>query len=314
VQLVVAGKAHPNDRAGQALIAQWMTFVRRADVCSRAVFLGDYGMLMAEQFVQGVDLWVNTPRRPWEACGTSGMKVLVNGGLNLSELDGWWAEAYAPDVGWAIGDGKDRGVDPEWDANEADALYAILERDVVPAFYERGASGIPAAWVGRMRESMARLTPAFASNRTVQEYVETKYLPAASAYRARAVDGGRLAATLLAWRTDLDRGWTTARFIAVSVDTAGDEHTFSVVLDLGSLSPEHVRVELYAEGQNGESPIRQPMTRVKSQVDVANELLYSGRVSASRPATDFTPRLVPFHAAASVPLEAPFILWPDNVK
>src|SRR6266478_9305132 len=122
-QLVVAGKAHPNDEAGQALIEQWVTFTHRADVCNHVVFLADYDMLVAERLVQGVDVWINTPRRRWEACGTSGMKVLVNGGLNLSESDGWWAEAYSPEVGWALGDGQEHGDDTSWDATEATALY-----------------------------------------------------------------------------------------------------------------------------------------------------------------------------------------------
>ncbi len=124
-----------------------------------SIFLSDYDMLLTEHLVQGVDVWINTPRRPWEASGTSGMKVLVNGGINLSELDGWWAEAYTPEVGWALGDGREHGDDPAWDAVEADALYDLLEREVIPEFYARDKSGIPTAWVKRMRESMARLTP-----------------------------------------------------------------------------------------------------------------------------------------------------------
>jgi len=120
VQLILAGKAHPEDIAGQALIRDWIAFVRRPDVRAHAIFLSDYDMLLTERLVEGVDLWINTPRRPWEACGTSGMKVLVNGGLNLSSLDGWWAEAYGPSVGWALGDGQEHGEDPARDALEAD--------------------------------------------------------------------------------------------------------------------------------------------------------------------------------------------------
>jgi len=183
MQLVIAGKAHPDDPLGQDLITQWIRFIARPDVRGRVVFLSDYDMLMAERLVQGVDLWINTPRRPWEASGTSGMKVLVNGGLNLSELDGWWAEAYAPDVGWALGDGRDRGDDSVFDAIEADRLYALLEGDVASAFYTRSDHGLPTAWVARMRESMARLTPAFSSNRTVREYTTRYYAPEARAYR-----------------------------------------------------------------------------------------------------------------------------------
>src|SRR5439155_7947547 len=143
--------------------------------------------------VAGADVWINTPRRPWEASGTSGMKVLVNGGLNLSELDGWWAEAYSPEVGWAIGDGKEHGDDPGWDKAEAEALYALLESEIVPEFYTRD-KGIPKRWVARMRESMARLTPFFSANRTVREYAEGRYLPAAAADGSGATGtfGGRL--------------------------------------------------------------------------------------------------------------------------
>ncbi len=135
VQLILAGKAHPEDLAGQAMIQEWTHFIRRPDARRHAIFLSDYDMLLTEQLVQGVDVWLNTPRRPWEACGTSGMKVLVNGGINLSELDGWWAEAYTPEVGWALGDGQEHGDDPAWDAAEAEALYDLLEREVIPEFY-----------------------------------------------------------------------------------------------------------------------------------------------------------------------------------
>src|SRR5665213_108364 len=143
VQLVIAGKAHPADQAGQALIQKWVQFIQQPDVRPHAIFLIDYDMLLTETLVQGVDVWINTPRRPWEACGTSGMKVLVNGGINISELDGWWAEAWTPEVGWALGDGHEHGDDPGWDAHEAEALYGLLEREVIPEFYNRDAQGIP---------------------------------------------------------------------------------------------------------------------------------------------------------------------------
>jgi starch phosphorylase len=187
VQLIIAGKAHPADQAGQALIKQWKQFILQPEARSHVVFLGDYDMLLTENLVQGVDVWLNTPRRPWEASGTSGMKVLVNGAINLSELDGWWAEAYTPDVGWALGDGQEHHDDPAWDAAEALALYDLLERQVVPEFYNRDENGIPRAWVAKMRESMARLTPQFSANRTVREYTEKYYLPAAAAPRTKAV-------------------------------------------------------------------------------------------------------------------------------
>ena len=169
VQLILAGKAHPADEAGRALIQQWIRFIRRPEARGHAIFLGDYDALVSGHLVQGVDVWINTPRRPCEASGTSGMKVLVNGGLNLSELDGWWAEAYSRDVGWALGDGHEHGDDPSWDAREAEALYDVLERQLIPEFYQRDSDGVPTAWIARIRESMARLTPYFSANRSVRD-------------------------------------------------------------------------------------------------------------------------------------------------
>jgi glycogen phosphorylase len=170
VQLVVAGKAHPADEPGKALVKAWIQFVAQPVLRNRVVFLSDYDMLLAEYLVGGVDLWINTPRRPWEACGTSGMKVLVDGGLNLSELDGWWAEAYSPEVGWAIGDGQEHeDNDAGWDAAEAEQLYRLLEEQIVPSFYDQDDTGIPQRWVGKMRQSMARLTPRFSANRAIRE-------------------------------------------------------------------------------------------------------------------------------------------------
>src|SRR5450759_1624235 len=169
-QLILSGKAHPADQAGQALIQEWTQFIGRSNGTAPVFFLADYDMLLAERLVQGVDVWINTPRRPWEASGTSGMKVLVNGGINVSELDGWWAEAYAPEVCWALGDGQEHGDDPPGDAVEAEALYDRLEQEVIPEFFARTEKGIPTAWVARMRESMARLTPRFSASRTVREY------------------------------------------------------------------------------------------------------------------------------------------------
>ena len=199
VQLILAGKAHPADQAGQTLIQEWIHFIWRPEARSQVIFLSDYDMLLTEHLVQGVDVWINTPRRPWEACGTSGMKVLVNGGINLSELDGWWAEAFTPEVGWALGDGQEHGDDPAWDGAEAQALYDLLERKVIPEFYTRDKKGIPTDWVSRMRESMARLTPHFSANRSVREYTEKHYIPAAGAYHRRVADKGALGRRVVHW-------------------------------------------------------------------------------------------------------------------
>ena len=307
VQLILAGKAHPADQAGQALIKEWIQFIRRPEVRPHVIFLGDYDMLLTEHLVQGVDVWINTPRRPWEACGTSGMKVLVNGGINLSELDGWWAEAYAPEVGWALGDGREHGDDPAWDAAEAAALYDLLEGRVIPEFYSRNPQGIPTAWVARMRESMARLTAQFSANRTVREYTEAHYLPAAAAYLKRAADKGAAGAQVVEWRHTLDQKWGAIHFGARNVTGEAGRHVFEVEVYFGGLDPDAVRVELYADGINGGAPERQEMKFVHAGAPGGS--VYGAAVPAARPASDYTARVVPRHEGVAVPLEAARILW-----
>ncbi len=308
VQLILAGKAHPADQAGQALIREWINFIRRPEVRPHVIFISDYDMLLTERLVQGVDVWINTPRRPWEACGTSGMKVLVNGGINLSELDGWWAEAYTPEVGWALGDGQDHDDDPSWDAAEAVALYDLLEYDVIPEFYTRNKRGIPVAWVARMRESMARLTTQYSANRAVREYTEEHYIPAAVAYHKRAVDKGAVGAQIVDWQRALEQKWTTLRFGEVKVVSDGGKHAFEVEVYLGSLDPKNVRVELYANGLNGSKSERQKMKRGQ-QLAEENGYVYSAQVPATRPAADYTTRVIPYCSGVAVPLESALILW-----
>jgi starch phosphorylase len=308
VQLVIAGKAHPEDQAGQAMIREWTRFIRRPEARNHVVFLSDYDMLLTGQLVQGIDLWINTPRRPWEASGTSGMKVLVNGGINLSELDGWWAEAYTPEVGWALGDGKEHGDDPAWDAAEAEALYTVLEQEVIPLFYSRDRNGNPSGWIARMRESMGRLTPRFSANRTVREYTEQYYIPAAAGYRKRAANKGAMGAQLVNWQRALEQNWSKLRFGEVKVASDRSKHTFEVKVYLNGLDPDAVRIELYATGANGAEPVRQEMTRGQGLVD-ANGYIYSGQVPATRPASHYTARLVPSRSGVAIPLEAPQILW-----
>ena len=308
VQLIIAGKAHPADQAGQALIREWVHFIRQPETRPHAIFLSDYDMLLTEHLVQGVDVWINTPRRPWEACGTSGMKVLANGGINLSELDGWWAEAYTPEVGWALGDGREHGEDPAWDAVEANALYTLLEREVVPEFYSRDEQGIPTAWVERMRESMARLTPRFSTNRSVREYTVQHYLPAAAAYRGRAADNGAVARNIVGWEHTLKEKWVTLRFGDVKVQTDTAQHVFEAEVYFNDLDPNAVRVELYADGINGGSPIRQEMSRVQPSGG-PRRWIYRASVSATRSAGDYTARITPHRAGVAVPLEVAPILW-----
>jgi starch phosphorylase len=308
VQLIIAGKAHPRDELGRAFVQQWSQFVQRPDVRAHAVFLEDYDMALAENLVQGVDVWISTPRRPWEASGTSGMKVLVNGGLNLSELDGWWAEAYAPEVGWAIGDGREH-FEPGWDAAETEQLFALLEQQVVPEFYARDADGIPRAWVERIRASLSRLTPRFSSNRMLAEYLDLLYLPAAESYRRRTDQHLKLARELRTWMHDLHHHWSGIHWGNLEVATSGDRHQFVVQVYLGEIRPESVTVELYAEPRPG-SPIgRHPLHRDRPLSGAAGGYLYFGDVPAGRAPTDYTPRVVAAHPEAAVPLEARFIAW-----
>jgi starch phosphorylase len=309
VQLIIAGKAHPADQAGQALIQEWVQFIRRPETRPHVIFLSDYDMLLTEHLVQGVDVWINTPRRPWEASGTSGMKVLVNGGINLSELDGWWAEAYTSEVGWALGDGQEHGEDPAWDAYEAGALYDLLEREVVPEFYTRNANGIPAAWVRRMRESMAQLTPRFSSNRTVREYTEQHYLPAAATYNVRSADKGAIGKQVVDWQHTVDRKWNGLRFENVRVQSDAHYHQIEVELLLNDLDPSAVRVELYADGLKGGDPIRQEMKRARSASDTAGRCVFQATVLTTRPASDYTARVIPQRSGVAVPLECARILW-----
>ena len=308
VQLIVAGKAHPADGNGRELIRQWTQLAQDPNWAAHLIFLSDYDVHLAEHLVQGVDVWINTPRRPWEASGTSGMKVLVNGGINLSELDGWWAEAYSPKLGWALGDGKEHGDDPAWDAAEADALYGLLEHEVIPEFYARDEQGIPAAWVARIRESMACLTPRYSASRTVREYTSERYIPAAEAFQARAANHGALGRQIVEWQQALDRNWSGLRFGAVNVTSSPEQHAFEVEVWLNDLDPGAVRVQLYADGASGQDSVLQEMTLLK-RLGERGGAVYGAHVSGDRRATDYTARIVPHHAGVAVPLEARQITW-----
>ena len=312
VQLILAGKAHPADKPGQLLIQEWIRFIQRPEVRSHIIFLEDYDMLVSEHLVRGVDLWINNPRRPWEACGTSGMKVLVNGGINLSVLDGWWAEAYTPEIGWALGDGEEHGDDPLLDAAEANKLYELLENQVVPEFYARDKECIPKAWLSRIRESMAQLTPRFSADRAVREYTEKYYLPAGQKYLNRTANKGALAKQEVEWQNILKKEWSALRFGDISVQKEGEAYKFDVQIYLNDLNVNTVKVELYAEGVKGSKPVIQEMTRVKELSGAIKTFLYQTSVVSNRPAEDFTPRVVPYFPGISIPLEAPQVLWGDS--
>ncbi|MHB1203632.1 MAG: alpha-glucan family phosphorylase, partial [Acidithiobacillus sp.] len=304
-----AGKAHPQDGAGKVMVQQWTQFIQQhPDLAGRVVFIADYDMLVAEQLVQGVDLWLNTPRRPWEASGTSGMKVLVNGGLNLSELDGWWAEAYAPELGWALGDRQEHNSDLAWDAHEAEELYRLLEDEVVPLFYHnRDANGCPCGWVAKMRASMGQLTPRFSSNRMVREYVEQLYLPAAHIVAARA-DRSQVE-RICQWQRELDQHWERIHFGELQISQDAGMLHFHVPVYLDDLDAANITVELYALASEGQSDEVLPMTQGEALAGAVNSYRYHCQIPARRPASDYTPRIVPSLAGCQVPMEAQQILW-----
>jgi starch phosphorylase len=309
VQLIIAGKAHPNDQQGQDLIKEWIQFIKRNNFQPRVIFLSDYDMQISEHLVQGVDVWINTPRRPWEASGTSGMKVLVNGGINLSELDGWWAEAFTPEVGWAIGDGNEHVDETNWDAIEAEQLYTLLEQKVVPEFYNRNEKGIPTAWISRMRESMAQLTPRFSADRTVREYTENIYLPAAKSYLNLAANKGEKGKQQYDTILSLEQKWDTIHFGEVKVSTIENNHYFEIQVYFNEVNPKNVQVELVAKGINGEAPVVKKMDRGNKLEGEFNAFQFHGSVQTNRPASDFTARVIPLIPCVSVPLEISKITW-----
>lgn len=308
VQMVIAGKAHPADPEGQAMIRQWIEFIGKNSLRHRILFLSDYDMLLTKQMVQGVDVWINTPLRPWEACGTSGMKVLVNGGLNLSVLDGWWDEAWEPDRGWAIG--KRNGILPQGrdDAADAAALYDLLEGQVIPEYYNRNEEGLPLAWINRMRESMAHLTPVYSASRSVIEYTERYYLPAARSYLARAANDGETGSKIAEWTRCAGQRWKALRFNHLAVETKEGLHFFRVQLHMGTFKPRELRVELYAEASEGRTAVRQEMIPAEHET-TGDTCLFSTTAPADRPAGYFTPRVIPRNTDIAIPLECGLILW-----
>ena len=310
VQMVLAGKAHPADEPGRAMVRQWLQFMERPDVRPHLVFVPDYNINVAEQLTQGVDVWINNPRRPFEASGTSGMKVLVNGGLNLSELDGWWAEAYEPGLGWAIGDGQEHDSDPAWDRHEAEQVYDLLENEIVPTFYHRNERGIPETWTGMVRSSMAKLTPYFSTNRMVREYVETYYRPLAESFEERVARDGAVGAQVFGWRYNLKTFWNTVHIGDAHIEVRDDHYLIRVSLLLGEVPPEDVRVEVYAEPEDAtKAAFCTAMQRHGELVGAANGFIFAATAPNDRPLRDYSIRVIPSNPIVAVPLEARQILW-----
>lgn len=248
IQIVIAGKSHPRDDAGKSLIRE-LTDLMKGAARGRMVFLEDYDMRVARQMVQGVDVWMNNPRRPLEASGTSGMKVIPNGGLNCSILDGWWDEAYTPEVGFAIGN-RDMSSDVmHQDWLDSRSLYSVLETEIAPRFYNRGENGVPREWVQMIKHSIMQLAPQFSTLRMLQDYTTQFYVPAARAYDH--MSELKVARETLAWRERVQGAWPQVRIHKVEDNAKmktelGDQVTVNALVELGSLKPEDVRVQVVA--------------------------------------------------------------------
>lgn len=319
VQLVFAGKSHPRDDGGKKLIQDIIGFVKSEGPRSRIVFLEDYDMNVARHMIKGVDLWLNNPRRPMEASGTSGMKVIPNGGLNCSILDGWWAEGYEPGAGWAIGQGRENPDAGYQDWLDSQSLYHILENEIVPTFYHRTEGGIPRRWIEMMRESMKQMAPVFSTSRMVREYTSRFYVPASRAFNRLAADNQALAKTALEWRQRVRDAWPNVKITSVE-DTAarsnnvGDAFVVTARVDLGALNPAEVEVQALSGhvGMNRELDglLLHDLDLVESHGSVHT---FRGTVNCDVPGfRGYTVRVVPHHTDVRVPTELPLVCWESS--
>ncbi len=343
VQIIFAGKAHPRDDAGKELIRQIVDLARQEMFRRRLIFLEDYDMAVARYLVQGVDVWLNTPLRPREASGTSGMKAAANGVLNLSILDGWWDEAWdfgfrnadfgSKDVhrpnlqsaihkpqaiGWAIGRGEAYDDPGYQDQVEAGALYDLLERDVVTTFYDRGADELPRRWIARMKASIGNLCHFFNTHRMVREYTERFYLPAASRYRQLTADGMSRARALAAWKARVRENWTQVRIEAVDtgslmeLQVGGEVHARARV-HLGSLTPDDVVVEFYLGRMdaNGELVEAEATPMQSARSDEKGGYLFEASAVPCRKSGmhGYTVRVLPHHPDLVTPFLPELIVW-----
>jgi glycogen phosphorylase len=250
IQFIFAGKAHPRDNEGKDLIKQLFQFANRPAVRDKFVFLENYDMHLARHLLQGADVWLNTPRRPFEACGTSGMKAAINGTLNVSILDGWWCEGFRESVGWSIGNGEEYEDHAYQDAVESQALYNLLENEVVPCFYDRKSGDLPDCWLEKMKASMKMAMEKFCSLRMVKEYVDKLYTPAGRLHDSLLADGAAEARRLAEQVERVRLQWKNVAVGAAVRDSrgtqrVGDTVQVTSVVRLGELRPDEVDVELY---------------------------------------------------------------------
>ena len=318
VQIIMAGKAHPKDDGGKHLIQEIVKFARNADVRNRIVFLEDYDLALARQMVQGVDVWLNTPRRPMEASGTSGMKVLANGGLNLSIPDGWWAEVDEKGVGWFIGKGEDYADPDEQDRVESRILYDILEKEVVPLFYDRAGESLPRGWMSRVKNSMRLLCPVFNTHRMIAEYATQFYFPATERFERLTKDSLGSAKELVDWKNRVRDKWGQLRIDGVesqkSVDdtiSAGQSVHVKASVQLGELLPQDILVQAYYGPLDFNHQITTgtavPLERTGVQ-DGRN--VYEGDLPTTNSGMQgFSVRVLPTHPDALMPIELPLITW-----
>jgi glycogen phosphorylase len=321
VQLIFAGKAHPRDNAGKELIQHVVALARRKEFRRRLVFLEDYDMALTRYMVQGCDVWLNTPLRPMEASGTSGMKAAANGALNLSTLDGWWDEAWhGPGngrIGWAIGRGETYEDAAHQDAVEAEALYELLERDVIPRFYERGADRLPRRWIERMKASIGTLCHFFNTHRMVREYAESFYLIAHARYRQLSDDDCAKARRLAAWRERVRLAWPEVRIEPGDGPEdsllVGEQIGARAYVWLGPLSPDDVTVELYQGRLDARGEIRNglPTELQVAGADEEGRYVYEAHSVACTTSGlhGYTVRVLPFHPDLGVSFLPGLITW-----
>jgi len=316
IQLIFAGKAHPHDMPGKDLIRDIVHFAEEHDVVSRIVFLEDYDMTMSRYLTSGSDLWLNTPRRPLEASGTSGMKAAMNGVLNCSVLDGWWDEAYQGDVGWAIGRGEQYEDTNLQDEVESKALYDLLEREIVPLFYQRGRDGLPREWIKRMKTCMRVIGQSMSSHRMLMDYANQFYLPALENYRRLTKSEFQESRDLAAYLARLRSAWHELSVLRLESDARpimqrGDTITVTACIRLGPLSPEELNVELYCGSVSNQGTLenarRCPMQPIAREGDcyryqVSIECAETGRQG-------HTVRILPRHDALVHPYIPGLIKW-----
>lgn len=315
IQIVIAGKSHPRDDAGKGLIRELVQLMKES-AKGRMVFLEDYDMKVARALVQGVDVWLNNPRRPMEASGTSGMKVVANGGLNCSVLDGWWDEAYNPQVGFAIG-GRDESADVmHQDWLDSRSLYSLIENEIAPKFYHRGESGVPTAWVAMIKQSIMQLAPQFSTHRMLQDYTNHFYMPSACAYMG--MSNVETAKKTLNWRERVQQGWKAVRVVSVSDDAnvkiqLGGKVTVTAEIELGSLSPEDVRVQVVAGKVGPNRDLIETVSIDMTAKGKGDSRTYVASLDADlRGHRGYTVRIVPHHDAIEVASELALVAWANN--